>query len=153
MSIAATIAKWMADDGGRWWVRETRDRERRERGKRESERHWLFLKGGNRWKWPFLPCFSYEAIRYEKGAQSARNSWQIKHNIPTIFKGVGFFNALCHCRYLVNAGTFPKALKKSTPFGWFLCILAFAVGKPLATSFGSCVIFTRYKRRWKNPHP
>jgi hypothetical protein len=66
-------------------------------------------------------------------------------DIPTIFKGVGFFNALC--RNPVDAGTFPKALKKPTPFGRFLCNLAFAVGKPLGTLVSSCVIFTRDKRR------
>jgi hypothetical protein len=63
---------------------------------------------------------------------------------------VGFFNALC--RNPVDAGTFPKALKKSTPFGRFLCLLAFAVGKPLATLVGSYVIFMRTKGV-ENPRP
>jgi hypothetical protein len=64
--------------------------------------------------------------------------------IPTIFKGVGFFNAFR--RNPVAASTFPKALKKPTPFGRFLCKMAFVVGKPLATLVGSCVISTRDKR-------
>ena len=38
-----------------------------------------------------------------------------------------------------------EGVEKTTPFGRFLCISAFAVGTPLATLVGSCVISTRDK--------
>ncbi len=85
VEIEATIVRPMvvdSDDDG-WRGRETRKR----RGRRDGrERHLIsdlgkILWWGNRWKWPFLSYFSWEAIHYEKRAQSARNSWQIKHNL------------------------------------------------------------------------